>query len=70
MLDLIKICSTDLLLRFYLTLDNVSVRLMPLALYMRLAPAYDRVYWFAVALAPYDIPPIYEGVTDAFEYGD
>ncbi len=71
MIDVLKMVITNLLLHLYFLLDNISAVTLREDLYAFMAPLYDRIYSAAVRIAPFDIPPIYEGIDfNAFEYSD
>jgi hypothetical protein len=63
MFELITMVAANWLLNLYFLLDRVVSSVLPLALCERIWPLYDWLYRVAVAVSPYDIPPIYEGIS-------
>lgn len=50
------------LLLCYFVVDKLAAAVLPVAVYPRAWPLYDWLYRAAVRIAPYEIPPVYEGM--------
>jgi hypothetical protein len=62
MFDLLIMAVVHVLLSVYFLVDKLTVTVLPQAVYPRVWFLYDWLYRAAVRIAPYEIPPVYEGM--------